>query len=115
MDEFYVRLPHATPDDLIAPEVGEWSLQKNTRLWNYLGIFTTGMKNAHNKRVYVDLFAGAGIRGTDLWLKAIRYGSPQISWAVASRRRERSGTAFRPRCGRAKFARPPSGFARPTA
>lgn len=81
MDPIYERLPKAEPDELTAPEVGEWSRQKHLRLWNYLGIFTTGMKKQHDRRVFVDLFAGAGkarIRGSDDWL----LGSPLLALGV---------------------------------
>jgi len=81
MDPIYEKLPRAEPDGLVAPEVGEWSRQKNLRLWNYLGIFTTGMKKVQDYRVYVDLFAGAGknrVRGTDEWL----LGSPVLALSV---------------------------------
>jgi three-Cys-motif partner protein len=81
MDPIYERLPRAEPDELVAPEVGEWSRQKHLKLWNYLGIFTTGMKNQHDRRVYIDLFAGAGkarVRGTGDWL----LGSPLLALSV---------------------------------
>ncbi len=81
MESIYQKLPPAEPDELLAPEVGEWSKQKNLRLWTYLSIFTTGMKNAHEQRVYVDLFAGAGknrVRGTGEWL----LGSPLLALGV---------------------------------
>lgn len=81
MHSIYEKLPQAEPDELFAPEVGDWAKQKNLKLWNYLGIFTTGMKNEHDARLYVDLFAGAGknrVRGTGEWL----LGSPLLALAV---------------------------------
>jgi three-Cys-motif partner protein len=81
MDPVYERLPRAEPDELVAPVVGEWTRQKHLKLWNYLGIFTTGMKNQHDRRVFIDLFAGAGkarVRGTGDWL----LGSPLLALSV---------------------------------
>lgn len=81
MDSIYERLPHAEPDELFAPDVGAWARQKNMRLWNYLGIFTTGMKTSYDTRVYVDLFAGSGknrIKKTSEWL----LGSPLLALSV---------------------------------
>ena len=69
----YRKLPPATPDDLHTPEVGEWGRQKYLRLWIYADIFSQGMKNAFEHRVYIDLFSGAGmarIRETANWCSA---------------------------------------------
>jgi three-Cys-motif partner protein len=74
-------LPPAEPDELHTPEIGEWGRQKYLRLWVYANIFTTGMKGRYSRRVYIDLFAGAGkarIRGTGEW----QLRSPLLALAV---------------------------------
>lgn len=81
MNSIYEKLPPAEPDEFFAPEVGDWAKQKNLKLWNYLGMFTTGMKNTQDARIYLDLFAGAGknrVRGTGEWL----LGSPLLALNV---------------------------------
>lgn len=50
----------ASEDGLIIPEVGQWAKRKYHFLHRYLDIFATGMKNKWRRRIYVDLFAGAG-------------------------------------------------------
>lgn len=56
----YAKLPVATPDDLPESKTREWSLQKHLRLFHYLSIFGTGIKDSFAHRVYVDLYSGAG-------------------------------------------------------
>jgi three-Cys-motif partner protein len=68
-------------DGLIAPEVGGWAETKYLLLALYDGLFSTGMKNKWDQRVYLDLYAGAGysrIQGTSKFLKA----SPIIALTV---------------------------------
>ena len=68
-------------DGLITPEVGGWAETKYRLLALYDGLFSTGMKNKWDQRVYVDLYAGAGysrIQGTSKFLKA----SPMIALTV---------------------------------
>jgi len=75
--------PHAEDDGLTCPEVGAWAETKHRLLALYDGLFSTGMKNKWDQRVYIDLYAGAGysrIRGT----KTILRGSPIIALTVAS-------------------------------
>ncbi|HEX8692299.1 MAG TPA: three-Cys-motif partner protein TcmP [Longimicrobium sp.] len=82
--QIYNKLPHAEADDLPAPEVGDWGLQKYMRLWNYLVIFTTGMKSKHDTRVYLDLYAGAGkaiLKNSREWV----LGSPLLALSVRDR------------------------------
>lgn len=60
--------PDVLDDGLHTPVVGSWALEKYRRVWYYDQMFSTGMKNQWNQRVYIDLFAGAGharLRGTD--------------------------------------------------
>jgi three-Cys-motif partner protein len=72
---------HAEDDGLTCPEVGAWAETKHRLLALYDELFSTGMKNKWDQRVYIDLYAGAGysrIRGT----KTILQGSPIIALTV---------------------------------
>lgn len=50
----------AESDGLACPDVGSWAEIKYRLLALYDELFSTGMKNKWNQRVYVDLYAGAG-------------------------------------------------------
>src|ERR1035441_990895 len=68
-------------DGLMTPEVGGWAETKYRLLALYDELFSTGMKNKWDQRVYLDLYAGAGysrIQGTSKFLKA----SPIIALTV---------------------------------
>jgi len=68
-------------DGLMTPEVGGWAETKYRLLALYDELFSTGMKNKWDQRVYLDLYAGAGysrIGGTSNFLKA----SPVIALTV---------------------------------
>lgn len=68
-------------DGLLTPEVGGWAEEKYCLLALYDRLFSTGMKNKWDQRVYIDLYAGAGynrIQGTNKFLK----GSPLIALTV---------------------------------
>lgn len=68
-------------DGLVSPEVGGWAESKYRLLALYDELFSTGMKNKWDQRIYVDLYAGAGysrIEGTSKFLK----GSPIIALTV---------------------------------
>ena len=68
-------------DGLMTPEVGGWAETKYRLLALYDELFSTGMKNKWDQRVYVDLYAGGGysrIQGTSRFLK----GSPIIALTV---------------------------------
>ena len=70
-------------DGLMTPEVGCWAETKYRLLALYDELFSTGMKNKWDQRVYVDLYAGAGysrIQGTNRFLK----GSPVIALTVTN-------------------------------
>ena len=72
---------HAEDDGLTCPEVGAWAETKYRLLALYDELFSTGMKNKWDKRVYIDLYAAAGysrIQGT----KTILKGSPIIALTV---------------------------------
>ncbi|MGC9314597.1 MAG: three-Cys-motif partner protein TcmP [bacterium] len=47
-------------DGLSTPDVGVWAIEKYKILYCFANILATGMKKVMNKRVYIDLFAGAG-------------------------------------------------------
>jgi three-Cys-motif partner protein len=69
-------------DGRICPEVGAWTEQKHRLVSFYTKLFASGMKYKWNKRVYVELYAGAGhsrIRDT---AKLIA-GSPLLALTVA--------------------------------
>lgn len=70
--------PLIEDDGQVTPEVGAWSEDKYKLVGLYCGLFSTGMKYKWEQRVYVDLYAGAGIvkiRGTNRRL----FGSPLIA------------------------------------
>lgn len=47
-------------DGLVCPEVGGWAETKHRLVELYASLFSTGMKAKWDKRVYVELYAGAG-------------------------------------------------------
>lgn len=68
-------------DNLITPEVGQWSIQKYRLLGKYSEVFTNSMKNKWSRLVYIDLFSGSGysmVRNT----QRILYGSPLIALSL---------------------------------
>lgn len=68
-------------DGLFCPEVGPWAETKYRLFALYAELFATGMKNKWDKRVYIDLYAGAGysrIQGTATILKS----SPLLALTV---------------------------------
>ena len=70
-------------DGLISPDVGGWAETKYRLLALYDELFSTGMKNKWDQRVYIDLYAGAGynrVQGTSKFLK----GSPIIALTVTN-------------------------------
>jgi three-Cys-motif partner protein len=67
--------PQPIADGLALPEVGAWTEDKHRLVSVYAAMFSKGMKKKWGKRVYVELYAGAGysrIRGT----QKIILGSP---------------------------------------
>lgn len=70
------------PDDgLETPEVGSWAIEKYRIVGFYNRLFSTGMKDKWDTRVYIDLYAGAGhvkVKGTQRILR----GSPLIALNV---------------------------------
>ncbi len=76
-----LRALHAEDDGLICADVGGWAENKYRLLALYDALFSTGMKNKWDQRVYIDLYAGAGysrIQGT----KTVLMGSPIIALTV---------------------------------
>jgi three-Cys-motif partner protein len=70
-------------DGLPRGEVNRWAEDKYRLLSLYGELFSSGMKNKWEQRVYIDLYAGAGyshIQGTQMFLK----GSPIIALTVSS-------------------------------
>src|SRR5216683_4638894 len=68
----------AKNDGLFFAEVGSWAEDKHRLVALYDSLFSTGMKNRWDSRVYIDLYAGPGllkIRDT----KKFIWGSPIIS------------------------------------
>src|ERR1039458_4844932 len=68
-------------DGLVCAGVHRWAEEKYRLLALYDKLFSSGMKNKWDQRVYIDLYAGAGfshIQGTSTFLK----GSPIIALTV---------------------------------
>ena len=47
-------------DGLFSPEVGKWAEDKHSLVSLYAKLFSTGMKDKWEERVYIELYAGAG-------------------------------------------------------
>jgi three-Cys-motif partner protein len=47
-------------DGLLCPEVGSWTETKHDHVSYYAKLFSSGMKRKWGRRIYVDLYAGAG-------------------------------------------------------
>lgn len=68
-------LPAPQDDGLVHYEVGAWAETKHSLVGLYDKLFSTGMKNKWDCRVYIELYAGPGllrIRGTNRFI----WGSP---------------------------------------
>jgi three-Cys-motif partner protein len=69
-------------DGLVYPLVRRWAEEKYRLLFLYDELFATGMKYKWDKRVYIDLYSGAGyskVQGSDRILK----GSPVLALTVS--------------------------------
>lgn len=76
-------IPEIVDDGLTIPEVGSWAENKYRQITLYDELFSKGMKNKWDQRVYIDLYAGAGysrIKGTQTPVK----GSPLIALSVTT-------------------------------
>lgn len=68
-------------DGLVCPDVGWWAEDKYRLISLYDELFSSGMKNKWDERVYIDLYAAAGhgrVRDTAIFLK----GSPLLALQV---------------------------------
>jgi len=68
-------------DGWVCPEVGSWTEEKHRLVSLYATLFSSGMKHKWGRRVYVELYAGAGysrIRGTSKLI----VGSPLLALKV---------------------------------
>lgn len=71
-----IELPQ--DDGLAAPEVGPWAEDKHRMVSLYATLFASGMKAKWSRRIYVELYAGAGrskIRDTSKFI----LGSPLLA------------------------------------
>jgi len=71
-------------DGLICPEVGGWAEEKHRHVSLFATLFSSAMKDKWDKRVYVELYAGAGysrIRGSSKLI----VGSPLLALKVKDR------------------------------
>src|ERR1700732_790577 len=78
-------------DGLPCPDVGAWTEMKHNFASLYAKLFSSGMKDKWGKRIYVELYAGAGysrIRGTSLETRNVR--KKQKPGDAVGRRSERS-------------------------
>jgi three-Cys-motif partner protein len=74
-------LPAPEDDGLFRYDVGGWAETKHSLVGLYDRLFSTGMKNKWDCRVYIDLYAGPGllkIRGTNRLI----WGSPMHALSV---------------------------------
>jgi len=68
----------AYDDGLVSPEVGPWAEEKHRLVSLYSTLFSSGMKAKWSRRIYVELYAGAGfsrVRGTSKFI----FGSPLLA------------------------------------
>jgi three-Cys-motif partner protein len=68
-------------DGLAAPDVGRWAEEKHRMVSLYSTLFSSGMKAKWSRRIYVELYAGAGysrIRDTSKFI----FGSPLLALKV---------------------------------
>jgi len=63
---------------------GVWTIEKYRRMGYYADLFSTGMKNRWDTRVYVDLYAGSGYTAIESTGEII-LGSPLIAMTVPDR------------------------------
>ncbi|MGB7585258.1 MAG: three-Cys-motif partner protein TcmP [Terriglobales bacterium] len=70
-----------TDDGRVCPEVGSWTEEKHRLASLYATLFSSGMKDKWGKRVYVELYAGAGYSKIRASSKLI-VGSPLLALSV---------------------------------
>src|SRR5437764_2124862 len=71
----------AYEDGLVCPEVRRWAETKYRLVSLYDELFSTGMKNKWDKRVYIDLYAGAGYSRIQETVTILK-GSPILALTV---------------------------------
>lgn len=71
----------AEHDDLFTPEVGSWAEEKYRLLSCYADLFATSMKDKWDQRVYIDLFAGAGVARIENTYRCV-LGTPLLALQV---------------------------------
>jgi len=72
---------YSADDGLFTPEIGSWGVQKYRLVGMYNELFSKGMKERWDRRVYIDLFAGSGkarLRDSG----RVVLGSPLLALAV---------------------------------
>lgn len=75
-------LPHPTTDDgLPKIQIGSWAEDKHKLVFLYDSLFSTGMKNRWDCRVYIDLFSGPGL-GSVEGTNRLMWGSPILALLV---------------------------------
>jgi len=78
MDENFF---YAEEDGLELPIVGSWAKQKYRIVYEYNELFSSGMKKYWDKRVYIDLYSGAGKAKIEK-SNQVLYSSPLLSLKV---------------------------------
>lgn len=68
-------------DGLPVSEIGPWAEDKYKLLFLYDSLFSTGMKNRWDRRVYIDLFSGPGLASVDR-SRRLMWGSPMLALSV---------------------------------
>src|SRR5262245_30743441 len=68
-------------DGFIIPNVGGWAETKYRLFALYDTLFSSGMRRKWGKRVYIDLYAGAGINRIRV-TQRLAYGSPLLALLV---------------------------------
>lgn len=72
--------PHSG-DGLPVSEIGSWAEDKYKLLLLYDSLFSTGMKNRWDCRVYIDLFSGPGLASVERSGR-LMWGSPMLALSV---------------------------------
>jgi three-Cys-motif partner protein len=76
-----IPIPEPSPDGLETREVGAWAEEKYRIVWLYDTLFSSGMKNKWDTRVYIDLYSGSGVAAVKGTSKLV-FGSPLLTLQV---------------------------------
>lgn len=60
MAKYEFESPEVDDDHLVCPGVGKWAEEKHRLVSLYAKLFSTGMKDKWDERVYIELYAGSG-------------------------------------------------------